>query len=79
MSFGDLELHGHSSIFFLIGVNGRGPMTSSTTNHEFYRALGRLHGPWCKRSLRFVGERSNVILCEAHTFFFCGVVGADAR
>jgi hypothetical protein len=23
---------------------------SPTTNHKFYRALGRLHGPWCKQS-----------------------------
>ena len=51
MSCEDLELHGHSDIFFL-GVNRSGPGTSSTTNHKFYRALGRLHGPRCKQPLR---------------------------
>ena len=32
-------------IFFFLCVNRSGPMTSSTTNHKFYRALGRLHDP----------------------------------
>ena len=50
MSSGDLELHGHSDIFFL-GVNRSGPGTNSTTNHRFYMALGQLHGPWCKQPL----------------------------
>ena len=50
MSFEDLELHGHSDILYL-RVNRNGPGTSSTTNHIFYRALGRLHGPWCKQPL----------------------------
>ena len=35
------------TIFFL-GVNRCGPGTRSTTNHKFYKALGQLHGPWCK-------------------------------
>jgi hypothetical protein len=44
MPFVDLKLHGHSDIFFLqVGVNQSDPGTSSTTNHKFYRALGRLH------------------------------------
>ena len=25
--------------------------TSSIANHKFYRALGQLHGPWCKQPL----------------------------
>jgi hypothetical protein len=33
--------------FSSFDVNRSGPGTSSTTNHKFYRALGRLHGPWC--------------------------------
>ena len=28
---------------------GRRLRTSSTTNHGFYKALGWLHGPWCKQ------------------------------
>ena len=48
--FGDLELHGHSNIFFL-GVNRSGRTTNSTANPKFYRALGQLHGPWCKQPL----------------------------
>ena len=39
MSFGDLELHGYSGIFF-VGVNQSGPGTSSTSNHIIYTALG---------------------------------------
>ena len=27
------------------------PGTSWTTNHRFYKALGQLHGPWCKQPL----------------------------
>ena len=50
MYFGDLELHDHSDIFFL-GVNRSGPGTSSTLDHILYKALGRLHGPWCKQPL----------------------------
>ena len=50
MSFGDLKLHDHSEHFSL-GVNWNGPRTSSTTNHKFYMALGRLHDPWRKRPL----------------------------
>jgi hypothetical protein len=53
MPFGDLELHGHSNIFFL-RVNQSCPGTSSTTNHIFYRALVRLHGPWCKYLQKFM-------------------------
>ena len=34
--------------FFFRDINWSGPGTSSTTNHKFYRALGWLHGPWCK-------------------------------
>ena len=52
MSFGDLELHGHSGFCFL-GVNWSGPGTSSTTNHIFFRALGWLHGPRCKQPLSY--------------------------
>ena len=25
------------------------PGTSATSNHRFYMAWGRLHGPWCKQ------------------------------
>ena len=35
--------------FFSLGVNQSGLGTRSTTNHKFYRALGRFHGPWCKQ------------------------------
>ena len=31
---------------YFLGVNQNGPKTNSTTNHKFYEALGRLHGPW---------------------------------
>ena len=48
MPFGDLKLHGHSDIF-LLAVNQSHPRTSSIANHRFYRALGRLHGLWCKQ------------------------------
>ena len=34
--------------FFFLRANQSGPETSSTTNHKFYKTLGRLHGPWCK-------------------------------
>ena len=54
MSFRDLELHGHYDIFFL-GVNQNGPKTSSIANHIFYKALGQLHGPWCKQPLITLG------------------------
>ena len=50
MSFGDLKLRGHFDIFCLVYtevIPGR-----LTTNHKFYRPLGRLHGPWCKQPLR---------------------------
>jgi hypothetical protein len=50
MPFMDLELHGHSDISFLY-VNRSGPGMSSTTDLIFYKALGRLHGPWCKQPL----------------------------
>ena len=43
MSFGDLEQHDHSNIFFL-GVNKSVPRTSLTTNYIFYTSLERLHG-----------------------------------
>ena len=32
-------------------VNQSGPGMNSTINHRFYRALGRLHGPWCEQLL----------------------------
>ena len=47
MTFGHLELHDYFDIFFL-GVNQSGLGTSSIANHKFYKALGQLHGPWCK-------------------------------
>ena len=47
MSLWDLELHGYSYIFSF-GVTRSGPEMSSTTNHMFCMALGRLHDPWCK-------------------------------
>ena len=47
MFFGTLELHSRSNILSL-GVNWSDPRTSSTTNHKFYKTLGRLHSPWCK-------------------------------
>ena len=46
---------------FFLGVNWSGPGTSSTTNHKFYRALGRLHGPWCKQPLR--NKKIGMFLC----------------
>ena len=62
MSFGDLELHGHSNIFFL-GVKRSGPRMSSTTNH---RALGRLHVPWYKQPLRLEeGRKKNCGWCSS--------------
>ena len=39
-----------SQIFFL-SVNQNDPGMSLTTNHKFYKALGQLHGPWCKQPL----------------------------
>ena len=50
MSFGNLELHGHSYIFFL-GVHRNDPGTNSTDNHKFYKTLGRLHDPWRRKPL----------------------------
>lgn len=35
---------------FSFGVNQSDPGASSTTDHKLYRALGRLHGPWCKQN-----------------------------
>ena len=60
----DLELHGHSDIFFF-GVNHSGLGTSLTTNHIlFYRALGQLHDPWCnKLTPKKVGFMEN---CEKY-------------
>ena len=53
---GNLNLMDHSDIFFFRGINWSGYGTTSTANHRFYKALGRLHGPWCKQppKLRFV-------------------------
>ena len=50
--------------FFFLSVNWSDPRTSSTTNHILYRALGRLHGPWCKQPLElcltiFIKPHSN--------------------
>ena len=36
---------------FSLDVNRSGPEANSTANHRFYRAMGRLHGPWCQRPL----------------------------
>lgn len=55
MSSGDLKFHGHSEFLFL-GVNWSGPMTSSTSNHRFYKAWGRPRGPWCKQSLNLLRD-----------------------
>ena len=38
--------------FFFLGVNQIGPKSSSTSNPTFYKAVGWLHGPWCKQPLR---------------------------
>ena len=48
---GNLKLHGHFDIVFL-SVNRSGLGMSSSTHHRIYKALGHLHGPWCKQSLR---------------------------
>ena len=39
---------------FFLGVNRSGPKTSSIANHKFYKALGRLHGHWCKQPLNTI-------------------------
>ena len=54
MSSGDLELHGHSDIF-LLGVNWSATGMTQKTNHKFYGALERLHGPWCNQPLSAQG------------------------
>ena len=36
---------------YFLGVNRSGPRTTSTTNHKFYKSVGRLHDPWCKQLL----------------------------
>jgi hypothetical protein len=46
------------TLTFSLGVNRSGPGTSSTTNHKFYKALGWLHGPWCKQPLRATSHTS---------------------
>jgi hypothetical protein len=58
MSLGNLKLHGHSDHFFL-GVNQSDHGMSSTSNYRFYKALKRLHGPWCKQPLKGIvqGQR----------------------
>ena len=48
---GSLKLHDYSVIFSLFGVNRSGPRMSSTTNHNFYRAMEQLHVPWCKHPI----------------------------
>ena len=53
---------------FPISVNQNGPDTSSTTNHRFYRALGRIHGPWCKQTLTQLA----IWLCRA--IYYCQIV-----
>ena len=39
---------------------------NSTSNHKFYRALGQLHGPWCKQPITnfmiFVFLASNTLI-----------------
>ena len=40
------------TLTFSLGVNRSDPETNSTTNHIFYKALGRLHGPQCQQPLR---------------------------
>ena len=40
------------TLTFFVGVNRSDPRRSSTTNHKFFRAMGQLHGPWCKQPLR---------------------------
>ena len=46
-----LETSHFDIFFFPLGVNQSGPGMSSTTNHIFCKALGWLHGPWCKQPL----------------------------
>ena len=41
-----------SLLTFFPWINQSSPGRSSITNHKFYKALGWLHGPWCKRPLR---------------------------
>ena len=45
---------------FSLGVNQSGPGTSSTANHRFYKALGRLHDPWCKQPLNTLPQKCMV-------------------
>ena len=57
MCFRDLILHGHSNIFLLLYTEVipwrvQQPITD-------FRALQRLHGPWCKQSLQFKYSRKN--------------------
>ena len=47
---------------FFLGVSRSGLGTSSTTNYFSYKALGWLHGPWCKQPLS--GPRLGVHLFE---------------
>ena len=51
MSLGDLELHGYSHIFSL-GVNQSGPWDEFNKQVQNLKALGWLHGPWCKKPLK---------------------------
>ena len=44
-------LLGTSYFMITLGVNQSDPKTSVTTNHKFYKTLGQLHGPWCKKPL----------------------------
>ena len=46
-----------------LDVIWNGPKMSLTSNHRFYRALGRLHGPWCKRSLSVMWASHGMEVC----------------
>ena len=58
------------TLTIFLGVNQTDPRTSSTSNHKFYRAWERLHGPWCKQPinytqvvrLSFIGNRSTYVV-----------------
>ena len=72
MSFGDLELHGHSDIFFSLGVNRSDVGTSSTSNDKFYKALRRLHGPWCKQPLSLaLFQKCQLVESKLPMFLLC--------
>ena len=62
---------------YFLGVNWSGPKASSKTNQRFYRALGQLHGPWCKQPLTQITETTKI--CRLYSFISPSNIGPSLK